>query len=262
MLHRLNRKDENMLHISADEEIYRIFSLNQFIKAVRMQRLTMVKPWLWEDPFENFLSKSTGYNRKGKIISFKYLANHFFGQCWSLEREKDWMWKMYAPNGRGIKVKTKVNTLFEQFNDTGNPSYKSSYFIGKIQYMEDYEIRSFYIIPGLTQKNLKDPSGKGVAQTVMIKRKEFCHEKEARLVFYPDKKNGQTTKGNRWNTRNKFYHFKFDPVALLDEIVFDPRMPNSLYKIYRKILIGYGFDKNRIIHSPLYKFEPLKIPIK
>ena len=48
-------KNKNILNnIDSEQRIYRIFSLSRFEEMIQNQELVLVRPSMWDDPFENF----------------------------------------------------------------------------------------------------------------------------------------------------------------------------------------------------------------
>jgi hypothetical protein len=108
---------ENLIFLKEkdlDKPIYRIFSFERLKQIFDEQQLTLVKPSLWDDPFENFILNSTGRLPDGRVFEIRF-RNTFYGQCWSLTRESDAMWRIYSPDKNGVKVKTTIRKLFSSF---------------------------------------------------------------------------------------------------------------------------------------------------
>src|SRR3989304_2710069 len=54
-----NRMKNNFVNIdNPDLYIYRVFKVNRLIEMFKTKKLVLVKPELWNDPFENFLIKN------------------------------------------------------------------------------------------------------------------------------------------------------------------------------------------------------------
>jgi hypothetical protein len=232
----------NFLNLDASEiekPIYRVFSKHRLKEVFETSRLSLVKPRKWDDPFENFLFNSIGQTIEGKKISFGIREN-FFGQCWTLHRETDAMWRIYSPDKDGIKVKTSIHRLFSSFYDSQGKFRELSCFIGKVKYLSQNDIISIATSGGFSP-NIVDQSGVGQAQTLLIKRYEFRHENEVRLIY-----NAQKDLGTDADS------FKIKPNELFDEIIFDPRMEdNSVRKLTEQFVNDFGF-KNKVEKSKLY----------
>lgn len=90
--HRLAREErmlKNILNgLPHDISIYRVISVERFFEMIEEKFLVLVKPWKWDDPFEDLLSKTTVINKNGESIGFS-VTNDYFGQCWTLKEESD-----------------------------------------------------------------------------------------------------------------------------------------------------------------------------
>lgn len=84
---------------------------------------------------------------------------------------------------------------------------------------------------------------------LFIKRFEFEHEREVRVVFssYKDKRD--------------FVEIDFDPHQVFREIVIDPRVSEDEFVEQRDNLIARGFDGAKIRKSTLYDFKKVKLEV-
>ena len=105
---------------------------------------------------------------------------------------------------------------------------------------------------GLAQAGVLDPTGRGQASTLLIKRKEFRHEQEIRLIYFNHDES---------HTADLYRH-SVDPVDLFDEIAFDPRLSNELLQMFASHIEALGFEKRSIIQSPLYRLPSLQLKLK
>jgi hypothetical protein len=239
-----------------DKPIYRIFSFQRLEKIFKERKLTLVKPKLWDDPFENFILNSTGRLPDGRQFQMGFRDN-FYGQCWSLTKESDAMWRIYSPDKNGVKVKTTIRKLLTPLFQIGRQHqkmngvvYNLSSFVGKVKYADTKTLITMLKDEQRMSSKIFDQSGWGQASTFFFKRVAFRHEKEVRLIYNSENK-------------NQFDTFKFDinPFELIDEIVFDPRMTESIYQEQKDKVIEWGFDK-RIIQSGLYKLKTFTIDLR
>ncbi|OYZ01878.1 MAG: hypothetical protein B7Y37_04590 [Sphingobacteriia bacterium 28-36-52] len=239
-----------------DRPLYRIFSFQRLEEIFQENKLTLVKPRLWEDPFENFILNSIGYLPDGREFQIGFRDN-FYGQCWSLTKESDAMWRIYSPKKNGVKVKTTIRKLFTPLFQAGGKHtknngimYNLSSFVGKVKYANTKTLTTMLKDEKRMSDRIFDQSGWGQASTFFFKRVAFQHEKEVRLIY-----NSQHD--------NQFDTFKFEivPNDIFDEIVFDPRMNLSDYQEMRSKLLSWGYQ-NKIIQSGLYKIKTFTISLR
>jgi len=239
-----------------DKPIYRIFSFQRLEEIFQENKLTLVKPRLWEDPFENFILNSTGYLPDGQEFQIGF-REHFYGQCWSLSKENDAMWRIYSPGKNGVKVRTTIRKLFMplfiaggQYKKIDGTDYNLSSFIGKVKYAGEKTLLAMLKDKKRMSDKIFDQSGWGQASSFFFKRVEFKHENEIRIVY-----NSQG--GNEFD----IFKFGINPTDLFDEIVFDPRMNLLDFQVNKKKLIDWGYNKE-IIQSELYKLKTFTMSLQ
>ncbi len=188
---------------------------------------------------------STGELNDGKLFKVDFRED-FYGQCWTLKKESDAIWRIYAPDKDGIKVKTTIRKLLTALCDKGGVLKDISCFIGKVEYYKKNELKQFLEDSKTISSMLIDTSGVGQASSLLFKRLAFSHEKEIRLIYYSPKK-----------LHTDKYFLDVDPLNLFDEITVDPRTNYDDFKMWKGQLRSLGYRK-KIILSLLYKAPDLK----
>lgn len=233
------RKYLNMTAADLDKPVYRIMPAHRLLECFQKKRLVLVRPSRWDDPFENMLLASmvtleSDANRaKRSLRDLGY--DQVYGQCWTLHRETDAMWRIYSPDKNGAKVRStprkllkalQVADLFDEYS-----------YVGRVLYKKQDEL-----VSALMGHDLLAPDGSGIAQSLMCKRREFSHEREIRLIF-------------TGSLSADVLPLPVDPNVLFEEIIFDPRMDVALYEIHKTAVKNEGFF-NRIDQSLLYRPPP------
>jgi hypothetical protein len=239
---------ENILHkLDPNQKIYRVISIKRFFELIEDEILVLIKPYKWNDPFEDLLSKTVTINSKGEHIGFN-ITKDYYGQCWTLREECDGIWRNYASLDNGVRIETTVKQLLTLLFEYEKKWQNISCFIGKVEYLSESEILSF-----LQDSNfihwVTDTTGKNPAKTLLIKRKEFQYEKEVRLLYASRE---TTDKGS-------ILPVKINPKELFQSFCFAPKTPHNLYKMYKQNLENRGYDSSMIFKSKLY--EPYQIKI-
>ena len=245
----LNLDKELKNHPDLNIPLYRIIPFKRLIEIFETKELTIAPADSWEDVYENFLTKAK-FNYNSIKIGSSGFGEMIYGICWSLNRETDAMWRIYSTDKSSVKIKTSLlklkNSVDSYINEYDNKINFCS--IGKVRYKSLKNIIKYYndLPSGAIQSRFLSY----VVKSQFIKRKEFKHESELRLIFaiYLSSKNGFP----------KFKKIPIEPSEFIDDIVFDPRLNISDYELYKKILARYGI-KNNISRSKLYKFEGLVI---
>ena len=71
----------------------------------------------WDDPYELFLFKQNIYF-EGTPHIMKDIEKSNYGQCWSLNKDTDAMWRIYSPQKDGVRLKTSIGKMIEVLNQT------------------------------------------------------------------------------------------------------------------------------------------------
>lgn len=228
-----------------DTRIYRIFPISRFIQVLTTQKLTLVKPKKWDDPFENALL-SASFVVGGEATSFA-AKESVYGQCWTLHRETDAMWRIYSHGKDGVRVTTTPRKLLTALKMHVGKHADVRCFIGKVQYAKKSNLK------GIFEKiDLMKTDGSGIAESLLYKRQEFAHEKEMRLIY-----NGDDTK-----CESDIFSFKIDANELFDRVLFDPRMDESLQDAYMDTLESLGCEvevRRSTLYDPPENMQ-IKIP--
>lgn len=242
MIGRPHTADDNCIDLTdLDAPIYRIFSTDRFVDALRTRRLALVRPHLWDDPFENYLYQVRLVSDDGSPVSITGLRQRLYGQCWSLTRESDAMWRIYSPDKDGVKVRTTVRKLINAIYDTADKSAVLRYFIGRVAYQTEKKLLEIFSDPERYIRTLTDTSGRGPVHALLLKRREFAHEKEVRLIFQASE-----------DSTDDFALFPVDPFDLFEEVVFDSRMSLFSFEAFSAYVKSHGFTKP-ITRSRLYR---------
>ncbi|MEZ8230692.1 DUF2971 domain-containing protein [Vibrio splendidus] len=241
----IRKVEDNCINISnLDQKIYRIFRIDRFEQLIREQELVLVRPSMWEDPFENFFLKAEVDCGNNEVTTLDSLADSWYGQCWTTEKDSDAMWRIYSQRKDGIRVSTTVRKLFEPIFNSISTFKGTCYFVGKVKYLSEKDIINVMSNITFTGVALGGQSD-NFAELLCIKRPEFSHEKEVRILAndYDD------TKGDQG-----FYRIPFDTNSLLEEICVDPRLCSSDASALMQKIQNLGVTTN-IIQSPLYKVQ-------
>ena len=194
-----------------DRYVYRIIPVKRLYELFTKRENVLVRPAMWEDPFENFILNSKARLPDGEIVRFGF-NNDFYGQCWTLLTTSDAMWRIYSREAQSVRIRTTVRKLGDSLSTGLGELANVQVFIGKVRYLTDKQLLGFadtVFADGLNPVAL--------AETLLVKRKAFVHEKEVRLLYFE--------KSNK--PAGDVFHYSLNPNALVDQIMIDPRLPND-----------------------------------
>jgi hypothetical protein len=232
-----------MFGIADDAQLWRVFRLEYLLALLRDRENVLTKPECWDDPFENILGSCTLFLKpSGPRVSLRGIYGAFYGQCWTKgARETDATWRIYSPAPeRGARVRVSAGKLFDTILDPRDEHRSLKAFLGPVEYMTQAEIYDFVVREGAAAT--LGASGLAHARMLMIKRREFDHEDEVRLLY-------STIEINQ--AIDRLRRFPVDPGELIEEIVLDPRLLPPEAATREAELRGAGYS-GTIHHSHLY----------
>ena len=241
--------------VTEDTPVYRVFSKQRLFEMFTGKKLTLAAPKLWDDPFENFLAKCKATVDGMPNVDIGGLFKNFYGQCWTLNPESDAMWRIYSHTKDGARVSTTAGRLLRSIYDANDPFASMSFYIGSVGYKTEDALRKVFENPANASGAALDATGKGQAMTLFLKRKEFDHEAEVRLLYQFNKD------GCSEQRPEVVWQFAIDPNGLFDDVLFDPRMDDATFLAESQRLRALGFP-NPIKQSTLYKLPNLNIQIR
>ncbi len=206
----------NLLNgVEPSTPLFRFLSTKRFLELVRNGGFELCRPSRWEDPFENFLSKTT-FVKDGQPIAFN-LTNDFFGQCWTLRAECDGLWRSYCGKelDDGVRIETTAEKLIRAIWDGNDGSPLLRTFVGQVRYLSDDALKAEF--QGCLEygHGLMSPNGDGMAQVLLIKRTEFAYEYEVRALVADPGNDGD------------FKAIRITPADFIDSVLFAPKMDST-----------------------------------
>jgi len=238
----------NLLNdLKMSTSIYRYMKLKHFTEMIKNRTMRLCKPGKWDDPAENFLNDVRIISEKG-LIGFN-VTNDFFAQCWTLKNECDAFWRIYCcSSSGGVRIQTTVEKLFKTIWDKRDQYNSLRRFVGKVEYLTDKKLSEYVQKIDQHDHCIYDPSGKGIAKALLMKRSAFEYEHEVRLLA-------------EYESEKSDYKFiNIEPVDFIDDIMFAPKMSKERYQEESQKLTLAGFSDHIISKSTLY--DPWSILIQ
>jgi hypothetical protein len=232
-----------------DQKLYRVFPLLRALDLFENQQNAVVRPKLWDDPYENLFLKAKVFDGPDEI-DITEIQRSWYGQCWTTIPESDAMWRIYSPSKDGVRVSTTVRKLAASFFDVHDRSASLSYFLGKVDYAPSDEITSRFGAMKLSDAFFGGQNDK-TAVTLLLKRDEFAHEHEVRLLYCDVEKK---------HLADDFVSMPFDANNVVDDIMFDPRLDIRIVAALSDIFSAQGFTKD-VSRSKLYESPQIVVSL-
>jgi len=243
--------DPRYIHLEPrgiEKRIYRVTTVERLFEWFETGQNVLVRPALWDDPFENFVLSARATIPSGETVRFGY-KDQLYGQCWTLHDETDAMWRIYAPDKNGVRVQSTIAQLVGALYTAREVQHPAiSCFIGRVDYeRQDRLLKRLSDVANL-EATAFDSSGREQAKSLLFKRWAFRHEREVRLIYFNPQASADL--GN-------LFRYTVDPQSVTADIMFDPRMSKTLVAIYADRLRQVGFH-GKVRQSTLYEVPDLE----
>jgi hypothetical protein len=204
--------------INPNTPIYRIFTLERGLETIIGKKLTLVRPSLWDDPYENALYQTPIQTDKGENISVEPLRDCLYAQCWTEDGNSDALWRIYSPYKNGFRATTTVGKLLKAISEKqAVPVRKCDCFIGKVNYCHQEIVEELF--SRIDISDFTDSTGLRPIKFLLIKRNAFQHEREVRIAYCHPESNA--------NPHGNFKSFDIDSNTLFERLLFDPRINDT-----------------------------------
>tara|TARA_R110001583_G_scaffold10183_2_gene47403 strand:+ start:182 stop:907 length:726 start_codon:yes stop_codon:yes gene_type:complete len=218
-----------------DKSVYRIISESRLFELFDTQKNVLVRPSMWEDPFENFILNSTVRTGDGELGGFGF-RDDLFGQCWTFQKASDAMWRIYSSDKRGVRIRSTPRKLLASLSAGLGEWATSQAFVGKVRYLPDAKMRKFardVFRGGLDVET--------VVSTLLVKRPAFAHEREMRIVYF-----------DRAKSKTDLYSYNLDAHQLIDQMMTDPRLTADETGEFQELIRSKTKFQGNILRSLLY----------
>lgn len=250
-----NVKEEDQL-LYCDKPIYQIIPVKYLIKTILNQKLRFNNILhSWEDPYELFLLKQNieveGWS-KNEFIS--RLKDNYYGQCWSLIKDSDAMWRIYSQDKESVRIKTSVIKMINVLDQTRGMMWYAPHF-GVVDYKNNIQLVNWM------NDALEGGSGKllqAFTDSLFVKRTEFAHENEVRFIISKPIEENTVSYSNVFKSH---INLEIDPFNFIEEIALDPRLSEEDFRD-RKTLLSSITKDIPIVQSDLYQFQPQNYKLK
>jgi len=235
----------NMTQTDLNKKIYQIIPIKYLFEIIENEQIYLKKVIEWDDPYENFFLRSK-FTLNGKEVSNKNVSEHIYGQCWSLFKDSDAMWRIYSRDEKSVRITTTIRKLYDVVYNNSDMAYLS--YIGNIKYKQKKQLFEWIKkMPQIDMGNIQQYA----VDSLFYKRNNFSHEKEFRVIFINDSECADL----------KFVNYKINALDFIDAVAFDPRAKEEYVDEQRERLKAKGFSLGKVSKSSLYKFKPLKVEL-
>jgi hypothetical protein len=256
--------DSHFLGVPPNIPIYRILPLRRLEELLRERKITLARPTDWEDPWEVIPNRVQIVVRDTKPYRQVPLAKYVpptFAQCWSATKESDGLWRAYSrvelspddrrnicPDAEGVRIQSSPDILLNLVSSK-YPNLSESCFIGSVRYLPRTEIQREVAQRVREHYCEAFSTPRAMADILLLKRQEFEHEREVRLIVVSQDTNPPLR-----------LQVAIDPGKVIEEITFDPRLTLYEQRERESLVRRLGYA-GRISESELYTNFFLEISV-
>lgn len=241
-----------------DRNIYRIIPFDRFMEILDHGMNVLVRPILWDDPFENLLTYPSQNKKTMVHEDEKYFI---YAQCWSFSNENDLLWRTYSQLSDGVRITStprkllqsiKKSQIIKKIESEPHKIWQDEYngnvlnedisvFFGKVEYLT-YDQISSLLIDIITRGDLKS-----YFETLLIKREAFRNEEEFRIGI----RHFFAYEDFILESSDNIFKYDLNINDIFEEVVFDPRISDYKFEGLKHQIKKLGFQ-NPILKSNLY----------
>jgi hypothetical protein len=227
----------NLKKSDLEKHIYRIMRPEHLYDLFQTRQNVLVSPTKWEDPFENFILKAPAVLPGGESVSFGF-HDAFYGQCWTLHQASDAMWRIYSARRHGVRVRTTIGKLINSLVAAAGSTERFQAHIGQVEYLSQKGLQV------RCQRGIRlTDDGAEIAQTLLVKRLAFRHEREVRLLFFANPGDPIS---------NGMFRYHVDPSVLTEQLMVDPRLSYRAAQTFQKKIQRLTGFQGPVLRSALY----------
>ena len=224
--------------IDPQRSVYRITSVQRFVEGLSSSENILVRPNKWDDPFEGHILNAYGVLPDGGQVAFR-LRRNYFGQCWSLHRETDLMWRAYSPDADSVKLRVRADKLHDSLESHTRRLANGQSYLGCVSYQRKAEFHETLRLGC----HFGSP-GESQARALLVKRHGFRSEREVRLIAYAE-----------YESAPDLVRYPVDWNDLVRAAVLDPRMSEADASRATAEIRAAGYS-GKLFQSGLYKKPP------
>lgn len=225
--------------------IYRIFPIERFAELMVKKTISFAHPKKWEDPAEySFITRTQKLNGT-KVEKSKDWDLH--GQCWSMNKSCDGLWRAYTNNKAklAVQVETTIGGLLKAYVNTKDKMLQNL-FCGKVIYK-----------PGTAlQENMMQTDASGFLEdlsSLFYKRDDFKYEEEVRFVVSLYDGSLSLFENSESVLCDQYSLFAFSDLAWIDRCAVSPWASSMEEGFVKELAKLGGLDTVNVKKSDLYE---------
>ncbi|MCB9914356.1 MAG: hypothetical protein H6828_04280 [Planctomycetes bacterium] len=242
-----------LVNLTADDltrHIFRTVKWAHLLDLIENNRLVLVRPTQWQDPFESLMLRQAQLHDAPESSSrvLRWFGGDLFASCWTWNPETDFAWRAYSAHcGDAVIVKSTVGKLQLALQEWAGPHAYRDCAIGEVMYRPAVELLSIVSSRGFQQTNESDDTVHTRALGLLMKRPEFQHEQEVRVIAECADESRLRRAGG-----DVLLDIPIDANNLIESISLDPRLEPAVCRGAKAAILSAGY-KGGASQSSLYR---------
>ena len=235
------------IELNWEMPLYHILPYQYFISLLQSNTLHFVNVMnSWGDePYELFYIRPQYKLGDGDRLLDDH-KSRYFAECWSINEDSDAMWRIYSGlNKDGVRIRTTLGKIVQLLYPVRNVNDFIP-FIGFVEYYSKNDIQQWV----LANSNISFQDWKNnLMRSLFIKRDNFSHEREFRILLSEPSQNGDST----YKPISPYHSIPIVPIDFIDEITLSPFVNDTQRTNQTNEINHYTHGKIILNQSTLYK---------
>ena len=209
-----------------------------------MRTIAFTHPKKWDDPAE--YSYIVRHQELSGIPVCKDKDFDLYGQCWSMNKSCDGLWRTYTNNKQklAVQVQSTVGSLLKAYASR-HKEILGHLFCGKVVYESTEKLQR-------ANKDSKPSSLQKEMDSLFYKRKDFAYEQEVRLVVNIMPKSQNIFENASKVRASQYALFLFDDLKWIDRCVVSPWASPMEVAMVQTLSNFSGIQSKCVMKSDLY----------
>ena len=232
-------------YINLNTPIFKILPVERFTELMLARTIAFTHPEKWDDPAEYGFIK-----RCQRICSIPVVKGDdwdFYGQCWSMNKSCDGLWRTYTNNKSrlAVQIVTTVGKVINAYVRKTN-SILSHLFVGKVVYEKREQLQN-------RVKDVRPSSLMRDLNSLLYKREDFKYEQEVRFVMQICERGLKLFENAHSLPDDKYALFRFSDLKWIDQCVVSPWATPMEEAIVKQLARFGGVNLAKVSKSNLYE---------
>ena len=212
------------------------------------RQVAFTHPKKWDDPAEySFISRYQEYNNICVENATKRAYCDFYGQCWSMNKSCDGLWRTYTKDKTklAVQVQSTIWALAKAYINA-NVNFLCHLFCGKVVYDLSEKLKKR--VAKITLSSIVED-----LDSLFYKRQDFQYEQEVRFVVTVSERSVGLFENSTTLRNDKYALLRFLDCGWIDQCVVSPWASPMEEGLVKELAKFGGIKTSKVKKSDLYE---------